>query len=171
VDNVMTGSDYPYPLGERPVGRVVRESEFLTGQDKEKKTAGTVTCPNGATRRITPNRAVVFGVPCRGCPLRARCTTSKSGRSLRLYPRHALLRQARRDWRDNDELRALYRSHRPMVERSIAWLIGPEGRCRKLRCRGVAAGDWWLHTRMAGLNLRRLLNLGLVRHDGAWALV
>jgi hypothetical protein len=27
-----------------------------------------------------------------------------------------------------------------------------------------------LHTRTAGLNLRRLLKLGLVRHDGAWAL-
>jgi len=23
------GSDYPYPLGERPVGEVVRKSEFL----------------------------------------------------------------------------------------------------------------------------------------------
>ena len=28
--NVMTGSDYPYPLGERPVGEVVRQSAFLT---------------------------------------------------------------------------------------------------------------------------------------------
>ena len=25
----MVGSDYPYPLGERPVGEVVRKSEFL----------------------------------------------------------------------------------------------------------------------------------------------
>ena len=52
----------------------------------------------------------------------------------------------------------------------IAWLVGPKGRCRKLRYRGVVAGDWWLHTRMAGLNLRRLLNLGLIRHSGAWGL-
>ena len=29
VDRVMVGSDYPYPLGERPVGEVVRKSEFL----------------------------------------------------------------------------------------------------------------------------------------------
>jgi aminocarboxymuconate-semialdehyde decarboxylase len=28
-DRVMVGSDYPYPLGERPVGGVVRESAFL----------------------------------------------------------------------------------------------------------------------------------------------
>ena len=30
-DRVMVGSDYPYPLGERPVGGVVRESSFLGG--------------------------------------------------------------------------------------------------------------------------------------------
>ena len=29
VDGVMVGSDYPYPLGERPVGNVVREADFL----------------------------------------------------------------------------------------------------------------------------------------------
>lgn len=133
--------------------------------------AGTATCPNGVTRRITPTRAVTFGVACRGCPLRERCTTSKTGRTLTLHPHDALLRQARRDWRDNEELRQTYRRHRPMVERSIAWLIGPKSRCRKLRYRGVTAGDWWLHTRMAGLNLRRLLTLGLTRHNEGWALV
>ncbi|MGB3376524.1 MAG: amidohydrolase family protein [Microbacterium sp.] len=30
TDRVMVGSDYPYPLGERPVGRVVDEASFLT---------------------------------------------------------------------------------------------------------------------------------------------
>jgi aminocarboxymuconate-semialdehyde decarboxylase len=29
VDRVVVGSDYPYPLGERPAGKVVRESLFL----------------------------------------------------------------------------------------------------------------------------------------------
>jgi len=129
---------------------------------------GTATCPNGVTRRITRTRSVTFGAACRGCPLRERCTTSKTGRTLTLHPHDALLRQARRDWRDNEELRRIYRRHRPMVERSIAWLIGPKGRCRKLRYRGVSAGDLWLHTRMAALNLRRLLNLGLARHAGVW---
>jgi hypothetical protein len=132
--------------------------------------AGTATCPNGATRRITPGRAVIFGAACRGCPLRARCTTSKAGRTLHLHPHDAELRQARRTWRDDEHLRDTYRQHRPMVERSIAWLIGPKGRCRKLRHRGVTNGDLWLHLRMAGLNLRRLLNLGLTRHTGTWAL-
>ncbi|MEV6604617.1 amidohydrolase family protein [Kutzneria sp. NPDC051319] len=40
VDNVMTGSDYPYPLGERPVGNVVRRSDFLSQQDKDKILGG-----------------------------------------------------------------------------------------------------------------------------------
>jgi hypothetical protein len=39
-----------------------------------------------------------------------------------------------------------------------------------LRYRGVAANDQWLHTRLAALNLRRLLNLGLHRRNRTWAL-
>ena len=152
----------PGPLTS-PVAGGFTLDDFAVDQD-----AGTATCPNGVTRRITPKRAVTFGAACRGCLLRERCTTSKTGRSLSLHPHDALLRQARRDWRENEELRQTYRQHRPMVERSIAWLIGPKGRCRKLRYRGVTAGDFWLHTRMAGLNLCRLLALGLARHGGAW---
>lgn len=132
--------------------------------------AGVVTCPNGVTRGITAKRNVTFGAACRSCPLRARCTTSTTGRSLALHPQDALLRRARRDWAEQEDLRAVYRQHRPMVERSISWLIGPKGRCRKLRYRGVSANDAWLHLRMAGLNLRRLLVLGLRRQQGAWCL-
>jgi hypothetical protein len=130
--------------------------------------AGTVTCPNGVTRPISRTRTVTFGAACRGCPLQDRCTTRKDGRSLVLHPHDALLRAARRDWAHHAELRDTYRQHRPMVERSIAWLIGPKGRCRKLRYHGVTANDGWLHTRMAALNLRRLINLGLVRADRTW---
>jgi hypothetical protein len=132
--------------------------------------AQTVTCPAGVTRRITAKRAVTFGAACRTCPLRGRCTKSKDGRSLTLHPHHAILRQARADWANDPGLRATYRQHRPMVERSIAWLIGPHGRARKLRHRGVTNGDLWLHLRLAGLNLRRLLNLGLTHTGQGWAL-
>lgn len=34
TDQVMVGSDYPYPLGERPVGNVVDRSDFLTDPQK-----------------------------------------------------------------------------------------------------------------------------------------
>jgi hypothetical protein len=56
-----------------------------------------------------------------------------------------------------------------MVERSIAWLIGPKERCHKFRYLGVKANNWWLHTRMTALNLRRLLNLGPHRRGQSWA--
>ncbi|WP_432143469.1 amidohydrolase family protein [Streptomyces sp. bgisy084] len=39
-DHVMVGSDYPYPLGERPVGQVVRKSGFLTEEARQKITRG-----------------------------------------------------------------------------------------------------------------------------------
>ena len=49
--------------------------EFSVDED-----SGTVTCPAGQTRQLSPNRTVTFGVLCRDCPLRTRCTTSKTGR-------------------------------------------------------------------------------------------
>jgi aminocarboxymuconate-semialdehyde decarboxylase len=35
AEHVMVGSDYPYPLGERPVGAVVRNSSFLDDSSRE----------------------------------------------------------------------------------------------------------------------------------------
>jgi hypothetical protein len=132
--------------------------------------AGCATCPNGITRPIPPSRYVTFGAACTNCPLRQRCTASKTGRTLQLTTHDALLRQARRDWATSHDLRHIYRQHRPMVERSISWLIGPKSRCQQLRYRGITANNLWLHLRMAGLNLRRLLNLGLTRRQATWAL-
>jgi len=146
------------------------ENGFTIDDFTVDEAAGTATCPNAITRRVTANRAVIFGKACDHCPLRAQCTTSKKGRTLRLHPHDGLLRAARHQWRTDEGLRAVYRQHRPMVERSIAWLIGPKGRCRKLRYRGITANNHWLHTRMAALNLRRLLNLGLTHTSGTWAI-
>lgn len=39
-DQVVLGSDYPYPLGERPVGQVVHRSEFLTEKQRGKLLSG-----------------------------------------------------------------------------------------------------------------------------------
>ena len=63
--------------------------------------AGTVTCPNGLSRRITRTGNAVFGVACRECPLRTRCTTSRSGRkSLKSARARAVQRAARQQARD-----------------------------------------------------------------------
>ena len=129
--------------------------------------AGTVKCPNGVTRKITKTRTVTFGAACQGCPLFAQCTTSQRGRKLHLHEHDGLLREHRR--RANDPAwQADYRQHRPMVERSIAWLVA--GGNRKVRYRGISKNHAWLQTRTAALNLRRMLNLGLTRTEGTWAL-
>jgi aminocarboxymuconate-semialdehyde decarboxylase len=39
-DQVLLGSDYPYPLGERPVGQVVRKADFLSGEQRGKLLSG-----------------------------------------------------------------------------------------------------------------------------------
>jgi hypothetical protein len=46
--------------------------------------AGTLTCPNQVTRRLSAKRTATFGTICTGCPLRARCTTSPRGRKIAL---------------------------------------------------------------------------------------
>lgn len=129
--------------------------------------AGTVTCPNGLTRTITPKRTVTFGAGCRGCPLRDRCTTSVSGRKLDLHP-HDGLQRAHRARARQPAFQETYRSERPMVERSIAWLTRGN---RKVRYRGIVKNDHWLARRAAALNLKRLLTLGLQRTGGTWQMV
>ncbi|HYU85633.1 MAG TPA: amidohydrolase family protein [Kribbellaceae bacterium] len=39
-DQVVVGSDYPYPLGERPAGNVVRTAGFLTDEQRGKLLSG-----------------------------------------------------------------------------------------------------------------------------------
>jgi hypothetical protein len=60
-----------------------------------------------------------------------------------------------------------YRTHRPMVEESIAWLTRDN---RRVPHRGTNRNNAWLQLRIAGLNLRRLLRLGLTSDQGSWAI-
>ncbi len=128
--------------------------------------AGTATCPNGVTRTISPAGWAKFASACTNCPLRVRCTRSRHGKSLKIRPHDALQRQARQAAREPGWL-AEYRQHRPMVERSIAWLTRGN---RRVRYRGTIKNDHWLHHRAAALNLRRLITLGLTHDDTAWAI-
>jgi Transposase DDE domain len=61
-----------------------------------------------------------------------------------------------------------YRRWRPMVERSLAWLVA--NGCRRVPYRGIGRDQLWWSLRVAAVNLRRLLPLGLARRDGAWVL-
>ena len=128
--------------------------------------ANTLTCPADVTRTVSPQGRAKFGAACRQCPLRQRCTTSQSGRSVLLGEHHVLQRQHRQRAQGED-FRATYRQHRPMVERSIAWLTRG---ARRVPYRGVDKNNNWLHHRAAALNLRRLLAMGLTMENGTWAL-
>src|SRR6266498_770786 len=131
--------------------------------------AGMVTCPAGHTVALSRTRVATFGVLCRGCPLRAQCTTCKTGRKLVLHERDDLLRAARRDWAATG-LRKDYMAHRPNVERAVAQVATWRGRRLKLRYRGTAKNHAWLKRRTAVLNLRHLTGRGLACRDGAWVL-
>ena len=96
-----------------------------------------MTCPAGITRRITARRNVIFGAACRGCPLRERCTTSKTGRTLSLHEHDDLLRAARRDWAAGPGCAGTTCTHRPNVERTVAQVATCRGRRLKLRYRGT----------------------------------
>jgi Transposase DDE domain/Transposase domain (DUF772) len=127
--------------------------------------AGMVRCPAGMTAPITSSGQASFARHCPGCPLRRRCTTAKRGRTIRLHPHEDELRAARRRAMTRS-FQASYRRWRPMVERSIAWLVA-DG-CRRVPYRGIARNQLWWSLRVAAVNLRRLLALGLARHDGTW---
>jgi Transposase domain (DUF772)/Transposase DDE domain len=146
------------------------EGGFTLDDFTADETAGTVTCPAGVTRRISARRNVTFGAACRGCPLRARCTASKTGRALTLHPRDALLRAARHGWATQPALREDYKKYRPNVERVISQVASRGGRRLKLRYLGTTRNNAWLKNRTAALNLRNLIARGLDHQNGTWVL-
>jgi IS5 family transposase len=129
--------------------------------------ARSATCPGGHTVTLTATNNAVFGKRCRDCPLRGRCTTAIDGRTLHIHPHDAELVAARHAW-NNGDFADDYRQWRPMVERSIAWLVAKNN--RRVRYRGVERNQHGLATRVAAINLRRLVTLGLNHHNGTWLL-
>ena len=127
---------------------------------------GTLTCPNQVTRPLSKKRTVTFGAACRGCPLRDRCTTSSRGRKITVH-RHERLQRRHRQRAQDLDFQQTYREKRPLVERTIAWLVNGN---RRVPYRGVAKNNAWLQHRVAALNLRRLLALGLNLNNGTWQL-
>jgi hypothetical protein len=153
----------PKPL-QSPVEGGFTVDDFTVDEQQQ-----TVTCPNGNTRPISATRIATFGSLCRDCPLRAQCTTAKTGRKIVLHERDDLLRQARRDWTTKPDLRERYRRYRPHIERVIAQIATRGGRRLKLRYHGTDRNNAWLKRRTAVLNLRNLINRGL-HYTNGWAL-
>ena len=126
----------------------------------------TVTCPAGHTVPIPESGIASFLKRCEGCPLRTRCTTSKTGRSIRVDEYHHLRAQNKTRW-TQPQTQNTYQRYRPMVERSIAWLT--RGKARRVPYRGTQRNQQWLTTRTAAINLQRLTNLGVAYTTTGWA--
>jgi hypothetical protein len=131
----------------------------------------TVGCPGG---QVVPIRfgadgegRADFGQHCTGCPLRERCTTSTSGRSVTIHPREALLQRAKTAQSD-PEWQQTYRSTRPKVERKIAHFVRVGWGGRRARTRGRLRVATDAATRAAAVNWARLATLGMTFTDGRW---
>ncbi len=164
LDAILGGGHVPL-VKPRPLRPAVAGGFTLDDFTVDEAT-GTATCPNGLTRKISPKRKVTFGAGCRGCPFRARCTTSERGRKLDLHPHDQLMREHRQRAKTLPGKRTTATTARWWNAPSPgSWPAGTE-----MRYRGVTKNNAWMHTRTAALNLRRLLNLGLTRTNGAWVL-
>ncbi|WP_256041428.1 IS1182 family transposase [Cryobacterium sp. SO1] len=148
-----------------PLGRAV-PGGFTIDDFTVDETLQTVTCPAGNVRSLSPKRRASFGSSCKACPLMAQCTTAKSGKKMQIHPLDQVRREHRVTAQDPD-FQALYRQHRPMIERTLAWMTRG---ARRVRYRGVAKNNAGWVIRAAAINLKRLLNLGLTSQNGVWAL-
>ena len=126
----------------------------------------SATCPAGHTVPITDSGSAKFGSRCDECSLRSRCTTARNGRDLKVHRHHGLLAAARRQ-AETETFQRTYTQWRPMVERSLAWLVRKGN--RRVAYRGIDRNRIWLSHRVAAIDLRRLLNLGLSRTPDGWA--
>ncbi len=132
---------------------------------------GAVTCPAGRTAPLRPvgdGRIASFGAACASCPLAARCTKAKEGRSIYAGPYEEQLARARARQRDPD-WKAGYTATRPKVERKIGHLMRRRHGGRRARVRGrlKVAADFALLA--AAVNLARLGVLGVAYRNGTWA--
>jgi len=134
--------------------------------------AATVTCPAGVIARLRPiatGTVARFGAACAACPLAARCTTARRGRSILVGPHEASLARARAA-RLDPAWQADYRATRPKVERRIAHLVRRRHGGRRARVRGRPKVGADLSLLAAAVNLARLAVLGLVRTGPTWAI-
>ena len=160
--------DTGYATAVKPIHREPRIEGGLHRDDFTIDTHNrTVTCPAGNTKTITQAGYARFGVLCDGCPLRARCATAEHGRTVKIDGYEKPRQASKARWA-TQSARDAYRRHRPMVERSIAWL--KRGHCKRVPHRGVERNRQWLTTRAAAVNLTRLVNLGLTHENNRYTL-
>lgn len=94
--------------------------------------AGTIRCPNHVVIPFEPGATVRFPQEqCGACPLRERCTTSASGRSVRIHPDERLLQELR-ERQLTPQGRAKLRERTP-VEHTLAHIGQWQGKRARYR--------------------------------------
>jgi hypothetical protein len=126
--------------------------------------ACTVLCPAGQLVKLRLSKdgsgEAQFGALCKDCPLRQKCTESKSGRTVYVHPKHRTLDRARRRQRDA-KWKARYRATRPKVERKLAHMMRRKHGGRRARVRGRLRIGHDFSLLAAAINLARLAFLGV----------
>lgn len=133
--------------------------------------AKTVSCPAGHTAAIhTTDKGskASFAQHCGACPLRAKCTKARAGRTITINDHEAVLQEAKKRQR-TPEFIARYKAIRPKVERKIAHFVRKPWGGRKARCRGLERIATDVDTRAGVLNLARLAGFGLRFTATGWA--
>jgi hypothetical protein len=151
-----------------PTGKFTKD-RFDINLDQQR-----VTCPNGTVRPIRkvkdhPRHAgkADFGAACATCPLRGRCTDSKTGRSITIGHHEARLTAARTRQQD-PAWKADYRATRPKVERKLAHLMRRRHGGRRARMRGRIRIAADFNILAAAVNLARLATLSITHTSHGW---
>jgi hypothetical protein len=119
-------------------------------------------------RAAGEGQVAYFGKACAGCPLAARCTSSKDGRTIQIGPYEQQLARARARQTD-PAWKADYKATRPKVERKISHLMRRRHGGRRARVRGKPKVTADFAHLAAAVNLARLAVLGLSHNGGVWA--
>lgn len=126
--------------------------------------AGEVRCPAGVRVSLhvlkDGSSVAEFDMSCADCPLRSQCTSSKSGRKIKVHPKHATLDRHRKRQRD-DAWKERYRKVRPRVERKIGHLMRRKHGGRRARVRGRERVTQDFALLAASINLARIAALGV----------
>ena len=127
----------------------------------------TVTCPQGHTshqwyerpgKRGKPAIQVKFPLTfCQSCPVRERCTTSKTGRQVAFVPQHEFLAlRSAREREETDEFKESYKK-RAGVEGTISQAVGVLG-MRRTRYKGIDKVHFQNLITAAAINLMRAVD-------------
>ena len=168
-DSAYGGFDTRDDLAHRGIGILSRvptphnrDGKFAKDAFQIDTANSCVTCPAGNVVAYKVSHlgqgAVSFGTSCATCPLKERCTTSKSGRTIRIHRYQAELERLRAQQRDPVFI-ALYNHYRSFAERINAQLVKVLHGGRKSRYIGLEKSQFCISQRAASVNLSRISKL------------